>query len=123
MFDTHSRSSSATAWRSGIEFPCRFFSSAAFNRTCGKSLSRSSCPTVGDSVTIRSEPSRPIVSFAVRDLPLIFQQTKRCPPRIKTSAPAGIGRVTVFLKMAPSVLPLENLTDDVVPVTSSPNAF
>src|SRR5262245_14526713 len=53
---------------------------------------------------MRSEPSFPVVNRAVRVLPLASRQrANRNPLRVKISAPAGIGFVTVFLNTVISI--------------------
>ena len=55
-----------------------------------------------NTVDIRSAPSSPTVSAAVRALPLrSFQRAKRWPLRTKVSAPDGNGLVYVFLTTLP----------------------
>src|SRR5262249_30180734 len=63
---------------------------------------------LADSTTIRSLPSFPTVSAAVRVRPFeSLHRAHRSPLRVKISAPAGSGFVTVFLKTAPmNYLPL-----------------
>src|SRR5262245_42374933 len=53
---------------------------------------------------MRSVPSCPTVSAAVRVLPRrSFQRAKRAPLRVKISAPGGRGLVTCFLNTVPTV--------------------
>ncbi|MCX7418728.1 MAG: hypothetical protein NT013_04215 [Planctomycetia bacterium] len=94
-------------------FSARFSNSPSTDRAAVSSLqpvetsrmiplpSRYFARNVGDSVTMRSEPSRPVVSFAVRVRLPDFQRAKRCPDLVKSSASAGSGRVVCFLKMLP----------------------
>ena len=72
--------------------------------------SRNFASHFGDSVTIRSEPSCPVVTFAVRVLPFFgFHRAYRWPLLVKSSAPTGSGRVVCFLKTVPIVQPSESL--------------
>src|SRR5262249_27684450 len=58
----------------------------------------------GDSVKMRSAPSLPTVSSAVRVLPLrSFQRARRSPLRVMISAPVGRGLVTCFRKTVPTI--------------------
>src|SRR5262245_9866510 len=65
---------------------------------------------------MRSDPSLPVVSGAVRVLLVrrLFHRAKRSPLRTKISAPGGKGRVVCFLKPLPtfgSFLRLENAAE------------
>lgn len=54
-------------------------------------------------MTMRSEPSSPNVTGAVRSLPRTRQRARRTPFRVMISAPFGIDRIVCFLKTVPTV--------------------